>query len=93
MPVLTEKKPEAISRLRAVEGQIRGVQKMIDDDRYCVDVLVQISAAQEALRGVGKIVMRNYLETCATNSIRSQDETERRATYDELMDVIYKFAR
>ncbi len=93
MPVVTDKKIEAVNRLRAIEGQVRGLQKMIDEDRYCVDVLVQISAAQEGLRGVGKVIMRNYLETCATNSIRSQDEHERRATYDELMDVIYKFAR
>lgn len=93
MPVVTSKRTDSINRLRAIEGQIRGLQKMIEDNRYCIDVLVQISAAQEGLRGVGKIIMRNYLETCATNSIRSKDERERAKTYDELMDVIYKFAK
>lgn len=84
---------DAVVRLQAIEGQVRGIQRMIEADRYCIDILVQISAAQEALRGVGKIIMRNYLESCATNSIRSKDEVKRKATYDELMDVIYKFVR
>ncbi len=93
MPIATDKRTEAVKRLRTLEGQVRGLQKMIESERYCIDVLVQIAAAHEALRGVGKIIMRNYLENCATKSIRSQDEDQRQATYDELMDVIYKFAR
>jgi DNA-binding FrmR family transcriptional regulator len=93
MAVAVKKKLDAVDRLRAIEGQIRGLQRMIEGDRYCIDILVQISAVHEALRGVGKIIMRNYLESCATNSIRSKDEKQRQSTYDELMDVIYKFAR
>jgi len=93
LSITADKKSEAVKRLRTLEGQVRGLEKMVESERYCIDVLVQIAAAQEALRGVGKIIMRNYLENCATNSIRSQDEGQRQATYDELMDVIYKFAR
>jgi len=83
----------ALRRLKAVEGQVRGLQQMLEDGRYCVDVLTQIAAAQEALRGVAKLVMRYYLEHCATQGIRSDDPEEAAAIYDELMDVIFKYAK
>lgn len=83
----------AIRRLKAVEGQVRGLQQMLEDDRYCIDVLTQLSAAQEALRGVAKLVMRQYLETCATQGIRSSDPEEVAAIYDELMDVVFKYSK
>jgi len=63
---------------------------MIEEDRYCVDILVQIAAVQEALNQVGKIITRNYLECCMTDAIRSEDPTP---IYDELMDIIYKFRK
>jgi len=78
-----------LSRLNRVEGQVRGVAKMLDDQRPCMEVLQQLASIQAALRGVSKIVMRNYLERCATDAIRSDDSS----VYDELMDAIYKFAR
>src|SRR6201981_2892034 len=52
-------------RLRRIEGQIRGLQKMVDDDRYCADVIVQIASVQEALRGVARNLMKNHLQHCA----------------------------
>ena len=76
-------------RLARVEGQIRGVSKMLDDQRPCLEVLQQLASTQAALRGVSKSVLRNYLERCATDAIKSDDP----AVYDELMDAIYKFAR
>jgi DNA-binding FrmR family transcriptional regulator len=80
------------TRLRRVEGQVRGLQKMIDEDRYCADILTQISSVQEALRAVSKELMRNHLKHCATSAIRSgQDEAE--AMYDELIHMMYKSAR
>ncbi len=85
-----EVKRQAVRRLDAIEGQIKGLKKMILEDRYCIEVLTQISSVHEALRGVGKLVMRNYLEGCATRIIRS-DEPEK--AYDEIMDVIYKFVK
>ena len=78
-----------LSRLNRVEGQVRGVAKMLDDQRPCMEVLQQLASIQAALRGVSKIVMRNYLERCATDAIKSNDSS----VYDELMDAIYKFAR
>ena len=79
-----------IKRLKIIEGQVRGVQGMIEEGRKCVDILMQVSAVQEGLRNVGKQVMRNYLENCATHAIREQGGPE---IYDELMEVIYKYAR
>lgn len=77
------------TRLARVEGQVRGVAKMLDDQRPCIEVLQQLASIQAALRGVSKTVLRNYLERCATDAIRSGDAE----VYDELMDAIYKFAR
>lgn len=90
LPIYTEeRKAEGLRRLKAAEGQIRGVQEMIEADRPCREVLTQLAAAQSALRGVSRIVLRNYLEKCATQSIRRSDPK----VYDELMDAIFKFAQ
>jgi DNA-binding FrmR family transcriptional regulator len=85
-----ERKAEAMLRLNRVEGQIRGVKKMVDEGRPCVEVLMQLASVQEALRGLTKLMMRNYLENCATEAIRSKAGDE---IYDELMEVIFKFSR
>jgi DNA-binding FrmR family transcriptional regulator len=88
-----EHKADALARLRRIEGQIKGLHKMVEDGRYCVEILQQLAAVQEALRGVTKVIMRNYLEHCATHALRSGDAEEARAIYDELMRVIFKFAK
>lgn len=81
-----------IKRLRRIEGQVRGLQRMVEEDRYCADVLMQISSVQEALRSVGRQLMRNHLKHCATAAIRGgEDEAE--AMYDELIDLMYKNLR
>lgn len=79
-----------IKRLKIIEGQVRGLQGMVDEGRYCVDILVQLTAAQEGLRNTGKLIMRNYLENCATHAIRERGGPQ---IYDELMEVIYKYVR
>jgi DNA-binding FrmR family transcriptional regulator len=84
---------EATQRLNRIEGQIKGIRKMVEEGRYCVEVLGQISAVHEALRGVGKLIMRNYLENCVTSSLRSGNAKKAKETYGELMDVVYKFAK
>ncbi|HEU0141232.1 MAG TPA: metal-sensitive transcriptional regulator [Bryobacteraceae bacterium] len=81
-----------LRRLRRIEGQVRGLQRMIEEDRYCADVMVQISAVQEALRTVGRALMRNHLKHCATHAIRGTPE-QAHAMYDELVDLIYKHSR
>lgn len=80
------------TRLRRIEGQIRGLQQMVEDDRYCADILTQIASAHEALRAVGRELMRNHLKHCATDAIAAGGAT-RDAMYDELVDMMYKHSR
>ena len=81
------------NRLRRIEGQIRGLQRMVEEDRYCADILVQISSAQEALRSVARALMRNHLRHCATQAIRKGTPRQAEAMYDELLELIYTNAR
>jgi DNA-binding FrmR family transcriptional regulator len=87
-----EAKTRNLHRLRRIEGQVRGLQKMIEEDRYCADILTQISSVHEALRGVGRELMRNHLKYCATGAIRGS-EVEAEKMYDELVDLMYKHSR
>jgi DNA-binding FrmR family transcriptional regulator len=81
------------TRLRRIEGQIRGLQKMIEEERYCADVLMQLSSVQEALRGVGRSLLHNHLKYCVAETIRSQDPEQADTMYEELMELMYKNAR
>jgi DNA-binding FrmR family transcriptional regulator len=85
-------KARNLTRLRRIEGQVRGLQKMVDEERYCTDVLVQIASVHEALRSVGRALMRNHLKHCATRAIRTAGP-EADAMYDELVDLIYTHSR
>lgn len=87
-----EIKSRNLKRLRRIEGQVRGLQKMIDEDRYCADIMVQISSVNEALRAVGKEFMRNHLKHCATSAIRS-GEDEASVMYDEIVNLMYRSGR
>jgi len=80
-------------RLARIEGQVRGLQRMVADDRYCADVMTQIASVHEALRAVGRELMRHHLEHCATEAIRSDDPAQADAMYDELMALMYKAVR
>jgi DNA-binding FrmR family transcriptional regulator len=84
---------DLLLRLRRVEGQVRGVQKMVEAERYCPDVLMQMSAIRESLRSVERILMKNHLQHCATEALRSGDERKAQRTYDELTQLFYKHAR
>ena len=88
-----EIKVSNLRRLRRIEGQIRGLQRMVEEDRYCADILTQLSSAQEALRAVARALMRNHLTHCAAQAIRTGSVEEREAMYDELLGMIYKNAR
>ena len=81
------------NRLRRIEGQVRGLQKMVEDDRYCADVIVQIASVQEALRGVARNLMKNHLHHCAAKALRSGKKKEADAMYDELLELIYAHLR
>jgi DNA-binding FrmR family transcriptional regulator len=76
-----------IARLKKIEGQVRGIQKMITEGRYCVDVVTQITAAESALHGVAEIVLKNHLQTCVLAAFRSEDEGDCQEKVDELMKV------
>ena len=86
----SEKKEAVQARLRRIEGQVRGLQRMVEEERYCGEILNQISSVQKALRSAGKIITRNHLETCVTNSLRSGNHEEAEQTYDEIMDLLYE---
>jgi CsoR family transcriptional regulator, copper-sensing transcriptional repressor len=84
---------DLLLRLRRVEGQVRGVQKMVEDERYCPDVLVQMSAIHESLRAVERALMKDHLQHCATEALRSGDAKQAQRTYDELTELFYRHAR
>lgn len=80
-------KKETLTRLKKVEGQVRGIQKMIEERRYCIDVVMQLAAAESALHSVAEIILKNHLETCVLSAFRSNDEEDRQEKVDELMRV------
>jgi CsoR family transcriptional regulator, copper-sensing transcriptional repressor len=85
-------KDRNLKRLRRIEGQVRGLQRMVDEERYCADIMTQIASVHEALRGVGRELMRNHLKHCASAAIRS-GEGDAEKMYDELVDMMYKNVR
>lgn len=86
-------KERNLKRLRRIEGQVRGLQRMVEEDRYCADVMTQISSVHEALRSVGRELMRNHLRHCAAAAIGSGDAGSADAMYNELIEMMYKHAR
>jgi DNA-binding FrmR family transcriptional regulator len=81
-----------LKRLRRIEGQVRGLQKMVEEGRYCADVLTQVASVHEALRAVGRELMRNHLKHCASTAIRAGG-AQADAMYDELIDLMYRQVR
>jgi DNA-binding FrmR family transcriptional regulator len=92
VPLSAVRQKDLLARLRRVEGQVRGLQNMVEESRYCVEILQQISATVQALHGASKQLLGNYLETCATVAIRSGNEAAARRVYDEITDL-FRFAR
>ena len=87
-----ELKARNLKRLRRIEGQVRGLARMVEEERYCADIMTQIASAHEALRSVGRELMRNHLRHCAASAIRAGDGRAD-AMYDELLDLIYTHSR
>jgi DNA-binding FrmR family transcriptional regulator len=86
-----ETKGKARGRLRRIEGQVQGLQRMIDGDAYCVDVLLQISAVQGALEQVQKLLLGRHIESCVADALRSGSKSERQQKVEELLDVFSRF--
>ena len=85
-------KLKVLSRLRKVEGQVAGIQRMVQDDKYCVDVLLQIAAAQGALGKVGQIVLGSHIETCVSEALKNGNEEDRCCKVEELIEVFARYA-
>lgn len=83
-----EIKRAVLHRLRRIEGQVRGVQRMVEEERYCADIITQMSSVQEALRSASRALLQNHLRHCATAAIRSGDPEEAEAMYTELVGLL-----
>jgi DNA-binding FrmR family transcriptional regulator len=81
-----------LDRLRRIEGQLGGLVRMVEQERYCVDILTQIRAARAALRRVEEAVLRDHVEHCVAQAIRSGDPAEQKRKVDELLEVLGRFA-
>lgn len=83
----TAKKRTLVNRLKSIEGHIRGIERMVEEDAYCMDILKQVKAVQQALERVSALTLENHLDTCVTTAIRSEDEAEKQRVVTEIMDV------
>ena len=88
-----EARKKVAARLKRIEGQVRGLQRMVDEDRYCPDIMTQLASVHAALRGVGKLLMRSHLQHCVTDALRSGDPVAAERTYDEVMELMYRHTR
>ena len=91
--VNSDLKKKLIARLHRIAGQAEGVARMIEDGRYCVDVLLQIASAQAALGQVGALVLRSHVDTCVTEAMTKGTPAQRKKKIDELMGVFSRYAR
>lgn len=87
----TPKRDDLLRRLKRIEGQVRGIQKMIEDDRYCVDILVQVAAIKSAVNQVGLSILESHTRGCVADALTNQDHGNEKI--DELMDVIRQFTK
>jgi DNA-binding FrmR family transcriptional regulator len=88
-----EARGKVLARLKKVAGQVAGIQRMVEEDRYCVDGLHQIAAVEGALNRVGHLMLSSHVETCVASAIESGQPQERKKKLDELMDVFSRFGR
>jgi CsoR family transcriptional regulator, copper-sensing transcriptional repressor len=86
-----ETRGKALGRLRRIEGQVQGLQRMIDSEAYCVDILLQVSAVQGALDQVQKLLLGRHIESCVADALRSGSKSERQQKIEELLDVFARF--
>jgi DNA-binding FrmR family transcriptional regulator len=86
-------KPSQLKRLSRIEGQVRGLARMVEDDRYCIDIVTQIGAVRAALRKVEEELLREHVAHCVEHAIKSGDKADQRRKVAELMDVMGRAAR
>ena len=80
-------------RLRRIEGQVRGIEKMVEEDRYCIDILTQIGAAMTALENVGLRLLDEHVSHCVADALASGDPAAAREKTDELLAAVQRFAK
>ena len=88
-----ENKDKLLNRLNRIEGQVRGVARMVEEDRYCIDIVTQISAVRAALRKAEEEILREHVAHCVEHAIASGDKGDQRRKVAELMDVMGRAAR
>lgn len=88
-----DSKTSTISRLNRIEGQVRGLARMVEDDRYCIDIVTQIGAVRAALRRVEEEILRDHVAHCVEHAITSGDKADQRRKVKELMDVMGRAGR
>ena len=86
-------KPALVKRLHRIEGQVRGIERMVEDDRYCIDILTQISAVSTALESLAFQILDDHVQHCVAGALASGDEHEAQAKADELLGAVHRFAR
>ena len=90
---LKEINEKALSRLSKIEGQVKGVSRMIGEGRYCVDILTQIAAADSALKEVRGLILKRHLNTCVSQSLLSKNKKDKQEKIDELITLFSKFSK
>jgi CsoR family transcriptional regulator, copper-sensing transcriptional repressor len=90
---MAKNKEDIVNRLKRIEGQVRGIAQMLQDDRYCIDVLHQVQAVRAALTKVESAVLKDHAACCVNEAIASGDAVEQRAKFNELVDLLEKVRR
>jgi DNA-binding FrmR family transcriptional regulator len=85
-----ENRDAALKRLKRLEGQVRGIARMVEEDRYCVDILTQVAAARAALKGVEKLVIDDHAAHCIADALASGDRENQQAKFTELLELLDK---
>lgn len=88
----TQVKAKILGRLRRIEGQVQGIQRMVEEDKDCVDILLQLAAVQGAVEQVRKLLLGQHLESCVVDAVRAGNARDRQKKMDELLDVLARFS-
>jgi DNA-binding FrmR family transcriptional regulator len=92
-PGYAEDKQRLVKRLHRIEGQVRGIERMIEDDRYCIDVLTQIAAVNTALESLAFTILDDHVNHCVAGALASGDPVEAETKSKELLEAVHRFAR
>jgi DNA-binding FrmR family transcriptional regulator len=88
----TQTKAKTLGRLRRIEGQVQGIQRMVEEDKYCVDILLQLTAVQGAVEQVQKLLLGQHLESCVAEAVRSSSSRDRQRKMEEVLEVFARFS-